>query len=53
MDPKHTTYRGYVLVTNELGTDIWSGAEYLTTVHRGAGNLEGAQRIVDEWLDAR
>lgn len=53
MEPQHTVYRGYALVTNDLATDIWYGAEYLTTKTRADGNLEGAQRQVDEWMDAR
>ena len=52
MDPITTEYRGYSLVTNDLGTDIWSGGEWIETKH-GPSSLAQAKAQVDEWLEAK
>lgn len=47
-----TEYRGYLLISDYLGTDVWSGSEYLETTF-GPKSLEQAKKNVDTWMDAK
>lgn len=49
-----TQYRGYTLQSNDVGTDIWQGAEYIDTTYgpdKGT-HIRRAMTLVDEWHDA-
>lgn len=43
-----SNYRGYELVQWAAAIEIWNAQELITT----ARNIEDAESIVDEWLDA-
>lgn len=46
-----TEYRGYTIVTNDLGSDVWIQSLYLSTEH-GPMSLDKAKRVIDEWHNA-
>jgi hypothetical protein len=47
-----TAYRGYDIVHDDHGADIWSGGDWIDTQYSGDDPLAKAKRVVDEWLDA-
>lgn len=48
----YTDYRGYTIVSDDRGADIWCGDEWIDTQYSNEDPLAKAQRVVDAWLDA-
>jgi hypothetical protein len=45
-----TDYRGYTLMGDEVATDIWHNKEYVSTEYT---DVDGAKKIIDDWLNAK
>lgn len=48
-DTQTERYRGYDLVWDTVGCDIWNGSDYVSTER----DQFTAKKVIDAWLDAR
>lgn len=42
-----THYRGYIIVHDQVGSDIWYGTDFICSV----SNFDQAKKTIDEWVE--